>query len=78
MSKTCIDAEGVAHEIRSLVHDMSVVVKADAERFCREYVDPRAWVIFNRRFTPFFTVEAKAYCEAQIREAAGGNTIYYD
>ncbi|EGQ8918981.1 AAC(3) family N-acetyltransferase [Vibrio parahaemolyticus] len=74
--KICIDENGESTLVKTYVHDMKVVSKANPEKFVRKYLNKKAWNTYRYYFTPFFAVDAKELTDEILANAKKGYTIY--
>lgn len=62
--------------VKTLVHNLSVVIKANPQKFVKRYMDKEAYIIYNHYLTPFFRVEAMELFKELEEQFKLGNTIY--
>jgi aminoglycoside 3-N-acetyltransferase len=74
--KICIGSDGDGIEVRSRVHRMDVMAKANPERFVRQHVPRDRYGLANWYLTPFFWVDADAVYQALVVGMRQGETIY--
>jgi aminoglycoside 3-N-acetyltransferase len=74
--KPCVDKDKNSIDVKSVVHDLKVVVKANPEKFVTQYMNKDNYKIHKHYMTPFFMVEGKALFESLRKEMHAGNTIY--
>ncbi len=74
--KKCVTVEGKEHIVRTHVHDLAVVARANPEKFVRKYVKKEAYTIYNHYLSPFFLINGKELYEELERQMRFGNTIY--
>jgi aminoglycoside 3-N-acetyltransferase len=74
--KTCIDMEGQAHLVRSMVHNMALMPKANPEKFCRLHLQKKHYVTTHRHWAEFFVVDGQALTNSILDALQRGVTIY--
>lgn len=75
-SKICEDRNKNNIVVNTYVHDMSVVSRADPEKFVVKYMVPTDYVVFNRFFSPFFSVDGRILFDTLKTQMLKGRTIY--
>lgn len=76
LSKKCLDHERNEHLVETYVHDMSVVSKANPEKFARRYIDKKFWKALRHHKTSFFMIDSVELFNSIGEQASYGNTIY--
>jgi aminoglycoside 3-N-acetyltransferase len=74
--KVCINENGEEIVVKTLVHDLQVIVKANPEKFVKKHMNQNNYVIYNHYLTPFFMVRGKELFEELEKQMKFGNTIY--
>lgn len=74
--KDCLDLDGQSHRVRAKVHNMTLMQKANPERFCRRHIAEDAQVILRRGMADFFAVDGRALTDAVGAGWIRGMTIY--
>ena len=74
--KVCINEGGQEVSVKTFVHDLKAIVKANPEKFVKKYMSKNNYVIYNHFLTPFFMVEGKELFKELEKKMKLGNTIY--
>jgi len=74
--KICIDDDKNEILVKTLVHDLKVIAKANPEKFVKNYMDKNDYMIYNHYLTPFFMVKGKELFVELEKQMRLGNTIY--
>jgi aminoglycoside 3-N-acetyltransferase len=74
--KICINEEKEELIVKTLVHDLKVIIRANPEKFVKRYMDKKDYIIHNNFLTPFFTIEGNQLFNELERQMKKGNTIY--
>ena len=75
-SKNSIDIDKNSIEVKTLVHDLKVIVKANPEKFIKKYMDKKDYILYKHYLTPFFMVKGKQLFKELESQMRDGNTIY--
>ncbi|CDU10772.1 conserved hypothetical protein [Vibrio coralliirubri] len=75
-TKVCVDEVGQELEVKTKVHDMTVVANANPEKFVSKFLDRNHWKKRNWYMTPFFVVDAQKLTEEIRLQSIKGNTVY--
>jgi len=74
--KVCIDEDKNDIIVKTLVHDLKAIAKANPEKFVKRYMSKDDYVIYNHYLTPFFMVKGKELFQELEKQMRLGNTIY--
>lgn len=74
--KVCIDEDKNEVIVKTLVHDLKAIAKANPEKFVKKYMNKNNYVIYNHYLTPFFMVKGKELFQELEKQMRLGNTIY--
>lgn len=74
--KICIDEDKNEIAVKTLVHNLKVIAKANPEKFVKKYMSKNDYVIYNYYLTPFFMVKGKELFKEIEKQMRLGNTIY--
>lgn len=74
--KVCIDENKNEIEVKTLVHDLKAIAKANPEKFVKKYMNNDDYVIYNHYLTPFFMVKGQELFQELEKQMRLGNTIY--
>jgi len=74
--KYCILNDKSEINVKTYVHDLSILVKANPEKFIKKFVSIDKYKIFNHYLTPFFIVEGEELLYELKKQMLIGNTIY--
>jgi len=74
--KTCVTLDQENIQVRTYAHDLSVLVKANPEKFIKKYMNPKQYKIYKYFLTPFFVVDGSKLLDQLTVEMLNGNTIY--
>lgn len=74
--KICLDENKNETVVKTLVHDLQAIAKANPEKFVNKYMNKDHYVIYNHYLTPFFMVKGKELFEDLEKQMRLGNTIY--
>ena len=72
----CVDDKGNEVEIKSFVHDMKVVVKANPEKYVRNNLNEKHWKSSSWYLSPFFVVNGSELTDQIIEDSINGITVY--
>ena len=75
-SKNSIDKDNTSVVVKTLVHDLKVIIKANPEKFIKRYMDKKDYVISKHYLSPFFMVKGNALFKELESQMSAGNTIY--
>ena len=62
--------------VRTHVHDLDIVARANPERFVRRFLKRDAYKIYRYYLSPFFSIDGREMYEELRRQMRLGNTIY--
>ncbi len=74
--KVCIDENKNEIVVKTLVHDLQAIAKANPEKFVKKYMNKDDYVIYNHYLTPFFMVKGKELFQELEKQMRLENTIY--
>lgn len=74
--KVCVDVNKNDVKVGTYVHDLSVVAKANPEKFVKKYMSSTDYDIFTHYLTPFFVVDGKKLFDTLELQMKNSNTIY--
>ena len=74
--KKCISANDEVINVSSYVHNLSVLAKANPEKFVKKYMDSQDYILFKYYLTDFFLVDGKKLYDMLSTQIELGNTIY--
>ncbi len=74
--KICIDENKEEVLVKTLVHDLKAISKANPEKFVKKYMNTNDYMIYNYYLTPFFMVKGKEFFKELEKQMRLGNTIY--
>lgn len=74
--KTCFDMEGREHRVRTKIHNMDLMPKANPEQYCRRRLDRVHYVIVRKSMADFFAVDGRALTDALRADWSRNLTIY--
>jgi len=74
--KICINENKNKVVVKTLVHDLKVIAKANPEKFVKKYMNKNDYIIHNNFLTPFFMVEGKRLFKELEKQMKLGNTVY--
>jgi len=74
--KVCVDENKNDVKVSAYVHDLSIVAKANPEKFVKKYMSRDDYGVFTYYLTPFFVVDGKKLFDALKFEMKNSNTIY--
>lgn len=76
ITKICVNEYGEDVLVESFVHDMSVVVKANPEKYVRNNLNSDYWVSSRWYLSPFFVVDGTKLTEQIELDFKNGITVY--
>jgi aminoglycoside 3-N-acetyltransferase len=76
LSKTCIDENKNSINVKTLVHDINIIVKGNSKKFVQRYMNKEDYVISKHYSTPFYMVKGKQFFEELESQMRQGITIY--
>ena len=74
--KVCIDEDKNEVIVKTLVHDLKAIAKANPEKFVKRFMSKDNYVIHNHYLTPFFMVKGKELFQELEKQMRLGNMIY--
>jgi len=74
--KRCITSNKENISVSTYVHNLSILAKANPEKFVKKYMKEDQYKIINHYLTPFFVVNGPQLLEQLNIELLNGNTIY--
>jgi len=74
--KNCIDANKNTVSVKTLVHNLKVIVRGNSKKFVQKYMNKKDYVIYRYYLTPFYMVKGKQFFEELESQMRQGNTIY--
>jgi aminoglycoside 3-N-acetyltransferase len=74
--KICIDENKEEVLVKTLVHNLKAIAKANPEKFVKKYMNTNDYMIYNHYLTPFFIVKGKELFKELEKQMRLGNTIY--
>lgn len=74
--KICINENKDEIVVKTLVHDLRIIAKANPEKFVKRYMNENDYVIHSNFLTPFFMVDGKRLFQELEKQMKLGNTIY--
>jgi aminoglycoside 3-N-acetyltransferase len=74
--KVCINESKEEIVVKTFVHDLKVVVKANPEKFVKKYISNNDYVIYNHYLTQFFMVDGVQLFDSLKTQMKNRNTIY--
>jgi len=74
--KNCILNDNKKINVKTYIHDLSILAKANPEKFIKKFVSIDKYKIFNHYLSPFFVVEGENLLSELKKQMSKGNTIY--
>jgi len=74
--KSCILNDESEINVKTYVHDLSILVKANPEKFVKKFLSVDNYKIFNHYLTPFFIIDGESLLIELEKQMINGNTIY--
>lgn len=75
-SKICVTEDNREIEVKCHVHDISIVAKANPEKFVRKYLERGDYVIKRHYFSSFFMVDGNRLYNELCTQMINNKTIY--